>query len=101
MQYEDDISAEETPQGERAWFQKENEYQERKKSTGCKEIKRKKETFSLGHSVCGLFFFLFFSICFRNLRRDVLQSVIGKRGYEIVVRTECGKHDGACAKGIV
>ena len=57
-QDEDDISAEEMLQKESAWLQKKNEYSRRKKSIGCKKIKRKKEIISIGHSFCGLFFFL-------------------------------------------
>ena len=37
-----------------AWFPEKNENSRRKKSIGCKEIKRKKEVISIGHILCGL-----------------------------------------------
>ena len=52
---EDDVSAEKETESEGAWFSEENEHCKRKKGIGCKKVKRKKETDSLGHIVCGLF----------------------------------------------
>ena len=66
MQYEDDISAEKEKESESSWIQKKNEHSRRKKSIGCKEIKRKKEIISLGHIICGLFFF------FAENQRDMI-----------------------------
>lgn len=58
MRYEDDIPTKKETESESSRFQKQNEHSRRKKSIGCKKIKRKKEIISIGHSFCGLFFFL-------------------------------------------
>lgn len=48
-QNEDDIPTKKETAGEGSRFQTENENCRRKKSIGCKEIKRKKEIVSIGH----------------------------------------------------
>ncbi len=48
--YENDISAEKEIKSESSWIQSKNEYTRRKKSPGCKKIKRKKEIVSLGRN---------------------------------------------------
>lgn len=55
MRYEDDIPTKKETESESSRFQKKNEYSRRKKSIGCKKIKRKKEIISIGHNFCGLF----------------------------------------------
>jgi hypothetical protein len=48
LDYEDDISAQETFQSESTWIQSENEYSGRKKSVSSQKIKGKKEIISVG-----------------------------------------------------
>ena len=55
---EDDISAEKEEESQGSWFPEENEHCRRKKGTGREKIKRQKEIISIGHIICGLFFFL-------------------------------------------
>ena len=57
MRYEDDIPTKKETESESSRFQKQNEHSRRKKSIGCKKIKRQKEIVSLGHILCGLFFY--------------------------------------------
>ena len=54
IDYEDDISAQEEVKSKSSWIPCQNEHQRRKKSIGCKKIKRKKKIISLGHIICGL-----------------------------------------------
>ena len=56
MRYEDDIPTKKETESESSRFQKQNEHSRRKKSIGCKKIKRKKKIISIGHNFCGLFF---------------------------------------------
>lgn len=50
MRYEDDIPTKKETESESSRFQKQNEHSRRKKSIGCKKIKRKKKIISLGHN---------------------------------------------------
>ena len=52
--YEDDISAEKEIQIQGSRIPGKNEHSRRKKSIGCKKIKRKKKIISVGHIICGL-----------------------------------------------
>lgn len=56
--HENDLSTKKETESKSSWFQIKNEYSRRKKSIGCKKIKRKKKIISLGHKDCGLFFSL-------------------------------------------
>ena len=58
MEYEDDISAEEETEGKGTWISFQNEHIWRKKSSGSKKSKRKKEIVSIRPHECGLFFAL-------------------------------------------